>query len=97
MSSGILEIEPCRLQGKVNVPQSKSMAHRALIMAFLCEDISKVILDERNLSDDVIATREALEKKAVWLVGRKEVVQRKAKNEYAFSKDDLEYIKNNLK
>ncbi len=62
MSSGILEIEPCRLQGKVNVPQSKSMAHRALIMAFLCGDISKVILDERNLSDDVIATREALEK-----------------------------------
>lgn len=43
------------------------------------------------------SAREALEKKAVWLVGCKEVVQRKAKNEYAFSKDDLEYIKNNLK
>ena len=41
--------------------------------------------------------REALEKKAVWLVGRKEVVKRKAEHEYAFSKDDLEYIKNNLK
>ena len=40
--------------------------------------------------------REELEKKAVWLVGRKEVVKRKAAHEYIFSKEDLEYITNNL-
>lgn len=41
--------------------------------------------------------REELEKKAVWLVGRKEVVMRKAAHEYILSKEDLEYITNNLK
>ena len=41
--------------------------------------------------------REDLEKKAVWLVGRKEVVKRKAAHEYLFSRLDLEYITNNLK
>ena len=72
MSSGILEIEPCRLQGDVAVPQSKSMAHRALIMAFLCGDLTKVILDEKNLSDDVIATRMALEKIQAYLKAHEE-------------------------
>ncbi len=38
-----------------------------------------------------------LEKKAIWLVGHKEMIIRKAKQGYALSKDDLEYIKNNLK
>ena len=40
--------------------------------------------------------REELDKKAVWLVGRKEVVKRKAAPDYIFSNEDLEYITNNL-
>lgn len=40
--------------------------------------------------------REELDKKAVWLVGRKEVVKRKAAHDYIFSNEDLEYITNNL-
>ena len=39
---------------------------------------------------------EELDKKAVWLVGRKEMVKRKAAHDYIFSNEDLEYITNNL-
>lgn len=52
-----------------------------------------------EIGDAISSTkvREELEKKAVWLVGRKEVVMRKAAHEYILSKEDLEYITNNLK
>ena len=58
--SGILGIVPGKLQGEVCVPQSKSAAHRALIMAFLSGDISLAKIDETNVSDDIRATKRAL-------------------------------------
>jgi len=52
-----------------------------------------------QIGDELCTGRaqQALDEKAAWLVGRKEVVRRKAAHEYAFSKEDLEYINNNLK
>ncbi len=59
-ASGRLGIEPGLLCGTVKVPQSKSMAHRALIMAFLSGDLSLASIDSENMSDDITATRAAL-------------------------------------
>lgn len=60
-AAGKLGIEPGSLSGTVRVPQSKSMAHRALIMAFLSGDLSLARIDACNVSDDIAATRAALE------------------------------------
>jgi len=60
MSAGKLGIEPGKLTGNVVVPQSKSVAHRALIMAFLDGDVSLAKIDEAHASDDIIATKTAL-------------------------------------
>lgn len=59
-SAGKLDIEPGKLTGAVRVPQSKSMAHRALIMAFLSGDISLAKIQKENVSDDIRATEAAL-------------------------------------
>ena len=39
---GNLKIYPNKLEGKVKIPPSKSMAHRAVICAALSDGISKV-------------------------------------------------------
>ena len=57
---GKLGVVPGKLTGEVYVPQSKSAAHRALIMAFLSGDITKAKIDEKNISDDITATKTAL-------------------------------------
>lgn len=54
-----LTIKPSRLSGKVMVPPSKSMAHRAIICAFLSEGESRI--DNVELSEDIIATCRAIE------------------------------------
>ena len=59
-ASGRLGIAPGKLSGDVFVPQSKSAAHRALIMAFLSGDIELAKIDESCVSDDIKATRRAL-------------------------------------
>ena len=51
-------IHKCVAQGKVTVPPSKSMAHRALICAALAEGES--VLSSLSLCDDVRATIDAL-------------------------------------
>ena len=58
--AGKLGIEPGKLSGEVFVPQSKSAAHRALIMAFLSGDMERAKIEEANVSDDITATKEAL-------------------------------------
>lgn len=73
--------------------EQKLMVNECQEMISDAADAMLAIGDRLSLAN----VREALEKKAVWLVGRKEVVQRKAANEYIFSKEDLEYIMNNLK
>ena len=59
-SSEKLGIAPGKLSGDVFVPQSKSAAHRALIMAFLSGDIELAKIDESCASDDIKATKKAL-------------------------------------
>jgi len=51
-------ITPSKLNGTVTAPPSKSMSHRAIICAGLSETPS--ILDNIALSDDIIATIEAM-------------------------------------
>ena len=53
-----ITIEPCILLGRVRVPPSKSMAHRALIAAALCDGPTSVRLNATN--DDIEATLSAL-------------------------------------
>ena len=55
---GSYKINPGKLKGKVKIPPSKSMAHRAVICAALGNGISKI----RNIdySDDIIATINAM-------------------------------------
>lgn len=51
-------IVPFKANGKVSAPPSKSMAHRLLICAALCEGES--VVENVELSDDIIATTECL-------------------------------------
>lgn len=51
---GSLKIVPRRLKGNVNIPPSKSMAHRAVICAAL--SAGECIISNINLSDDIKAT-----------------------------------------
>ena len=70
------------------------------LMVNECQEMISDAADAMLEIGDAISStkvREELEKKAVWLVGRKEVVKRKAAHEYILSKEDLEYITNNLK
>ncbi|NLO39533.1 MAG: 3-phosphoshikimate 1-carboxyvinyltransferase [Ruminiclostridium sp.] len=54
-----LTIRPSRLSGTIHIPPSKSMAHRAVICAFLSEGESRI--DNVELSEDIIATCRAIE------------------------------------
>jgi len=53
-----LEIKPSKLSGEVNVPPSKSMAHRAIICAFLADGTSEI--DNIELSEDIMSTCQAV-------------------------------------
>lgn len=53
-----IKIVPTKLTGSVNVPSSKSFAHRAIISACLAHGVSKI--DNINFSDDINATCDAM-------------------------------------
>lgn len=55
---GFLQIIPSKLSGTIKVPSSKSIAHRAIICAYLSESVSEI----KNIcySDDVTATINAV-------------------------------------
>lgn len=55
-----IKIVPKKLSGKVDIPPSKSMSHRAIIAACLAPGKSTV--DNIILSNDIIATIDAMEK-----------------------------------
>ena len=66
-----MQIAPARLCGSVQVPSSKSLAHRAVIAASLCQ--GKSVLRGVDLNDDVRATlagMQALGAQAAWQEGR---------------------------
>ncbi|MPQ44590.1 3-phosphoshikimate 1-carboxyvinyltransferase [Clostridium tarantellae] len=53
-----IKITPKKLKGEVNIPPSKSMAHRAIICASLSRGTS--IIDNVDFSEDMIATINAM-------------------------------------
>ncbi|MBW6410837.1 3-phosphoshikimate 1-carboxyvinyltransferase [Clostridium weizhouense] len=55
---GNLKLHPTKLKGKVTIPPSKSMAHRAVICAALGDGVSKI--ENIDYSDDIIATINAM-------------------------------------
>ena len=55
-----VKIYPSKCFGKVNLPPSKSMAHRSIICASLAQGKSK--LENIAYSDDIIATIEGMKK-----------------------------------
>lgn len=55
---GNYKVYPNKLKGKVKIPPSKSMAHRAVICAALSNGLSK--LTNIDYSDDIIATIDAM-------------------------------------
>lgn len=52
-------IKPSKLHGKINVPPSKSLSHRAIICAFLCKKTENII-NNLILSEDIKATLEGM-------------------------------------
>ncbi|MCT4631780.1 MAG: 3-phosphoshikimate 1-carboxyvinyltransferase [Firmicutes bacterium] len=65
-------ITPEILSGKVKVPPSKSLSHRAIIAASLCEGKSKV--DNILFSEDIIATLNIMEQFGAQIVRGKDYV-----------------------
>ena len=55
-----IRINPSKIEGTVNIPPSKSIAHRAIICAALSEGES--IIGNIDYSDDIIATIEGMKK-----------------------------------
>ena len=53
----IAKFEPCRLNGKIHAPPSKSVAHRYLIAAFLSGEST---VKNVALSEDILATLDSL-------------------------------------
>jgi len=53
-----LVIKPSELSGEVYIPPSKSMAHRAIICAFLADGTSEI--DNIELSEDIMSTCQAV-------------------------------------
>ena len=53
-------IQPFSLNGKVKIPPSKSICHRAIIAAALCQ--GECVLDNILMSEDIIATSEIMRK-----------------------------------
>lgn len=54
----IMKISPCNLHGRITVPASKSITHRALICAAMSRD--RVILQNPCMSEDCLTTLNAL-------------------------------------
>ncbi len=56
-------IEPSSLNGKIKIPPSKSLSHRAVIAAGLSDGVCNI--DNINMSEDITATCEIMEKLGV--------------------------------
>ncbi|GFP75093.1 3-phosphoshikimate 1-carboxyvinyltransferase [Clostridium fungisolvens] len=55
-----IQIKPKPISGNINIPPSKSMAHRAIICAALSKEES--LITNVDFSDDIVATLSAIEK-----------------------------------
>lgn len=57
-----ITIKPSRLKGIITPPPSKSLSHRAIICAALCNDNEESIVDNVILSDDMNATIDGMKR-----------------------------------
>lgn len=69
---GKILIKPKKLEGIIEIPPSKSLSHRAIICAALCERGSKCVVDNIILSDDINATIKGLSNLGVKISSTKE-------------------------
>ena len=60
-SSKSITLHPKKLSGIVQIPPSKSLAHRAIICAALCKSTDKSKIYNIDFSDDIISTIAAME------------------------------------
>ncbi len=74
-----VRIIPAELTGKINIPPSKSMAHRAIIGASLSEGES--VLTNVAYSDDIIATIEGMKQLGAKIVKENEALKIRGANE----------------
>ena len=63
----------------------------------IISDAADAILEISDMGSCTVPVREELEKKAWWLVGRGEVIKRKAKMGISFNEEEIEYINKHLK
>lgn len=56
----MIEIQPGKRTGSVNIPHSKSHEHRLLVADFLAGDFSRLVPDDGD-SEDILATKRCLE------------------------------------
>lgn len=70
---GNLKIYNDSLKGSVKIPPSKSMAHRAVICAALCDGVSKI--SNIDFSDDIIATADAMRALGARIIDRGNVLE----------------------
>ena len=63
----------------------------------IISDAADAVLEIGNMPEAAENVQVALERKAWWLVGRSEVIKRKAKMGITFSEEEIEYISQNLK
>lgn len=68
-----LEIKPSKLEGKINIPPSKSISHRAIIAASLANGISKI--ENISYSKDIKATLDGM--KAMGVEVLEEILDKK--------------------
>lgn len=74
----LIKIMPTKLKGKVLVPPSKSLSHRAIICASLCNKGESVI-DNLILSEDIKATIQGMNSLGaeIDIVGNKAIIKRR--------------------
>jgi 3-phosphoshikimate 1-carboxyvinyltransferase len=82
---GSLKLYPRNLKGEVKIPPSKSMAHRAVICAALGEGVSKIT--NIDLSDDIIATIDAMRSIGAVINDNSEYIEVKGINSKELSLD----------
>ena len=87
-----IEREHQRVKGAL---YEKELLHKEAME--IISDAADAVLEIGNMPEAAENVQVALERKAWWLVGMKEVIKRKAKMGISFSEEEIEYINNNLK
>lgn len=82
-----VKINPCRLKGDIRIPPSKSLGHRAIICASLCERES--VIDNVSYSKDIKATCSGMSKLGALIISSAEGRKLKIKGQHSDSKEKV--------